>query len=1355
MDKFVIAPYALDESNLMLRSNNEGAANYYLSTANGLAANCSWEYFLNPRFSLSGANFIDVWLVSDNADLGAAQNGFFIRYGRTQRDISVWKRSAGSDEMIIKGPDNQINSGSSNPVWNRITRNAEGFWTVQTDQIGQGNFQNLGFFSDSDFQSTEAFGFRITQSAAQGPINSHWFDAVLIEELPPDVTPPQILNAEALSATEIRIDFDEPLEASSAENTFNYFIDGGIGNPASAVFNTENLTQVDLTLATGLDEGQFYTLTVTDVEDLAGNAMEATEVQVIFFVVVEPQFRELVFNELMIDENPQVGLPVAEFIELYNTTDDKFFDLEGYTYVNGNDVRTLEQAVIFPGDYLLLCRAADAPLFQPFGEVLGLASWPLLTNSADSLVLKNVAGDVLDIVSYTVDWYQDPDKEGGGWTLEQINPFEPCNGMHNWRAAEDPSGGTPGAINSIFDDSPDTTAPEVTGFEQVAPEALRILFSEPIDEQSMLDGAYAIDPQLNIVQILPRFDLTAVNLFFDEPLAVGVTYTLSISGLTDCAGNPLPDGTEVEVLFGEKPLFGDVIISEIMADPTPAVGLPPQEYFELFNASDKVIDIQGCDLSGRGFIFPRLLMPGEYLMCVSSNALDDFQDFPDAYVMQSMSLTFFTNAGRELVLTNQDGELVNEVTYSNTWYRDPAKAGGGWALEIINPFTECSGAQNWIASNSSTGGTPGEQNSVFDDSPDTTPPVFTGFFAEAPNRIVLNFNELMDEESLINGSYIFDEGIAVIEATPLDPPTRVELLLGEELEVGPVYILTVNGLLDCSLNPLPETTVEIQLGVAPELHDLIFSEVMANPTPSNGLPPSEYFELYNASDKVIELQGCDFSGRAFERARLVQPGEYVLCVSESQRQEWFEFQGVYFIDALSASFITNSGRELLLSNPDGEMVDRIRYDLTWYNDPAKEGGGWSLERINLEEPCRGSDNWTASIAQVGGTPQAVNSVNSTEPDLEPPLLVQALVLNPQTVEVRFSEVIDPESLELATFEINGIEIIAREAIQPDNKAALLQLAQDLEQGPVYTLVVNGVADCSGNLMLDESSLNIAVPEEGLEGDIIINEVLFNSGNDGVDFIEIVNISTKNIGLQNWVVQNINLTTRTITTDPVIIFPGEYMVFTANPDLLHENYPLGRRETFVTVSTPQLTNAGGAVIIGNAFQSVIDRFDYSEDFHLSLLRSFRGVSLERLSFKRPTNDPGNWISAAEHVGFATPGYLNSQFLPEGQATDQFELENEVFSPDNDGFQDVLLINYKLENPGYIANIQIFDRRGRMIRNLVSNQVIGTEGTISWDGTTDQRSKARIGPHIVYVELFDLQGRTEYFKLPCIVAGRLSN
>ena len=57
---------------------------------------------------------------------------------------------------------------------------------------------------------------------------------------------------------------------------------------------------------------------------------------------------------------------------------------------------------------------------------------------------------------------------------------------------------------------------------------------------------------------------------------------------------------------------------------------------------------------------------------------------------------------------------------------------------------------------------------------------------------------------------------------------------------------------------------------------------------------------------------------------------------------------------------------------------------------------------------------------------------------------------------------------------------------------------------------------------------------------------------------------------------------------------------------------------------------------------------------------------------------------------------------------------------------------------------------VMRKLMENQLLGTDGAISWDGILDDTSKARMGAYIVLFEVFDLDGNTELFKKTVAVA-----
>jgi hypothetical protein len=191
--------------------------------------------------------------------------------------------------------------------------------------------------------------------------------------------------------------------------------------------------------------------------------------------------------------------------------------------------------------------------------------------------------------------------------------------------------------------------------------------------------------------------------------------------------------------------------------------------------------------------------------------------------------------------------------------------------------------------------------------------------------------------------------------------------------------------------------------------------------------------------------------------------------------------------------------------------------------------------------------------------------------------------------------------------------------------------------------------------------------------------------------------------------------------------------------------------------PSFNDDAGNVTLFRAdtvLATIIDAFDYSEDFHHPFLDKVDGISLERLSTESPTQNRNNWHSAAKSAGFATPTYQNSQLIGSQAIVDDFiEITDPTFSPDGDGYQDFLTISFQTDKPGYAAQIKIFDAEGRLVKTLANTDLIATEGFLRWDGDTDEGTKARIGIYVLWVELFHPDGDKRDFKKTCVVAGRL--
>ena len=135
-----------------------------------------------------------------------------------------------------------------------------------------------------------------------------------------------------------------------------------------------------------------------------------------------------------------------------------------------------------------------------------------------------------------------------------------------------------------------------------------------------------------------------------------------------------------------------------------------------------------------------------------------------------------------------------------------------------------------------------------------------------------------------------------------------------------------------------------------------------------------------------------------------------------------------------------------------------------------------------------------------------------------------------------------------------------------------------------------------------------------------------------------------------------------------------------------------------------------------------------------------------------NNPDNWHTASENVDWGTPGYLNSQAaMP--LAVGDVSIDPQLFSPDNDGYNDVVTINFDLTDTDNVLDVTIYDNQGRLIRLLKDNYFIGQTGLLTWDGINDDGEKAAIGSYIILVSVKNTNGDETQFKLVTVLAGQL--
>jgi hypothetical protein len=378
------------------------------------------------------------------------------------------------------------------------------------------------------------------------------------------------------------------------------------------------------------------------------------------------------------------------------------------------------------------------------------------------------------------------------------------------------------------------------------------------------------------------------------------------------------------------------------------------------------------------------------------------------------------------------------------------------------------------------------------------------------------------------------------------------------------------------------------------------------------------------------------------------------------------------------------------------------------------------------------------------------------------LFVEKLTLiDSHTIRLTFNNPVAAASIRTSNFSLtdeNSQTIPITGATVTSNDNHSVDVAFGKVTGTELFLKVSGIADLSGKAMQpDVLSFSYALLPE--KGSVLINEVLFNPLPGGSDFVELVNVSDVPLALNQ-----LKLATRSelgelkqvypVSSGKRVLQPREYLVCTKDPAAVMTQYARNNPASFVAMSSfPSFSDDAGTVVLLNTSQEVIDEFSYSAKMHSAFLADEEGVSLERISLEKPTADATNWQSAAESAGFATPGLPNSQTRNEALAKSEITCEPEAFSPNGDGYNDELSIRFRLDKPGYIANMRIFDAVGRLITHLIKNQSLAQDGSWTWDGKNQAGQKQSIGVYIVLVELFDSEGHQKMFKKTCTLTDRL--
>ncbi len=386
-------------------------------------------------------------------------------------------------------------------------------------------------------------------------------------------------------------------------------------------------------------------------------------------------------------------------------------------------------------------------------------------------------------------------------------------------------------------------------------------------------------------------------------------------------------------------------------------------------------------------------------------------------------------------------------------------------------------------------------------------------------------------------------------------------------------------------------------------------------------------------------------------------------------------------------------------------------------------------------------------------------IKTIEKDTIAPGVISASGIDDTTIKVIFTESVEELSAKNAAyyFADNGLgspEVVLFSATAP-NEVLLKYNSKRIMSGIFYTMTIDGVKDRSNNKKKSVISFVLTIKPQ--KGDLIISEVLSDPYSGGDDFIELYNTSNKFLKLDSLIIKNAQKNeSRTVLTD-FILLPEAYVAISRNTEFLKMTYKTPGNANFITATLPSFNvDAANFSIIStiDKQQITIDSFDYAENYHFQLIDETKGVSLERINLSTQTNDKNNWHSAAAQVKYGTPGYKNSNFTSPENIPDEFGLipDKKTFTPDGDNLDDFILLNYKMDKPGYLATVRIFDAEGFPIVDLANNFLLGTEGSIKWDGVDGEGNTMRMGMYVIMTRLFHPDGNVRNFRHAVVVANK---
>lgn len=1084
------------------------------------------------------------------------------------------------------------------------------------------------------------------------------------------------------------------------------------------------------------------------------------------------QPRTLLINEIMYA--PPSGTP--EWIELVNNSADTIL-VSGWRISDGGTTRALlqpSQRSIPPASYVVVTTdtnafksfySTDAPLFY--------AQFSALNNSGDAVVVFDPTMGVIDSLTFASSW----GGASGGKSLERIDTALASTLQSNWKTSTHPLGATPGMINSVTQKAYDAAVRNISTsplFPITGDTVAVFVNIKNSGKQNLSSLTFQLYVDANKDSVL-----TTNEIQFQQYIAVlnahdSTTITAKLPTLAQgthwlfaTIRSPQDDDTTNNIMFFPLAVGipkHNVVINEILYAPS---GDMP-EWIELFNRTSQTISLSGWKVSDAGTTraliqhsLPTINANSFAVVTTDTTLFKSY--FPNIYPVYEAKFSSLNNTSADaVVLFDERGAVMDSVYYKPTW-------GGtnGFSLQRFDAEGSSTDSTNWKPAEP----TPGAINNNVRKTIDVAvrrvvvAPLFpvvsqmltvsatvlnvgkqpvnnvsVECYLDVNNDSVLTSNELKTQQLVAS--------LAVLDSTVITMQFSAEQA-GQQRVVVKIILATDE--------EVTNNTVAVSLNVGTQPQSIVITEIMYNP--QNDMP--EWVEFYNRSTSAISIAGWRIADNGTTRTLItnstipVAPQSYAVVAADSSFTNFYSIPSPLFIARFSSLNNATPDAVVLFDNQNRTM-DSVFYQPSW-------GGtsGQSLQRFDLFGSSTDSTNWKSAAASPGNE----NIIARKEFDVEVKSISSLATAKGTRLQSTVIN-IGRQAANLVTVKIfhdvnNDSSAQAGELIHSANISSIAPLDSAVVQFDwihslqgKQTIIVT--IDYASDERLSNNSALHTVVNSFIPQSLVINEIMYEPLSGNAEFVELLNRSSDTIDVTDWKLMDQpsssgNRAMISLSKQRRRVPPNGYVVVGSDSSLFTQ-FPLPAGSLVVISNSLSLNNSGEDLVLVDLTGTQIDSVRYSPSWHLKNVSTV-GRSLERINPHGNTIDARNWSSSVATSG-ASPAQTNSIYLASSALGSGMTLTPNPFSPDGDGFEDFLSINYSLPTNSATLRVRIYDVTGRLIRRLAQNEPSQSSGSIIWNGLDDEGNRVRIGMYVVLLEAFDNFGGTvKTMKDVAVVAKKL--